>query len=431
MRKIFRQRTMADGSTEDAKKLALWMLMPDGSQRTLTTEEKREENDLPEGVRVFRADKVRDAGKLEGRDFVFSFLGENIEPGDKHSWRGDRAEMQRLYRADRLLRTTETLAYKYFLDDNWGVERTNYWEDTAGKIPDMRYVVETNEKVISRCILMTTDPGDLVFDPTCGSGTSAFAAERWGRRWITTDTLRVALALARARVMGARYPFYLLADSREGQLKEAQLTKRVPSEAPVSGNVRQGFVYDRVPHITLKSIANNAEIDVIYDDYQQKLESLREKLNAALKQNWVEWEIPRDAGDGWSKDAKQLHADWWEQRVVRQRAVDASIAAKAESELLYDKPHDDKDKVRVAGPFTVESLSPHRVFALDDAGNNFDATSDSDADVRDAANFVQVILDNLKTERRAASAQGRQDYVQLAYAMARGAGMCRGSLHQR
>ena len=144
---------------------------------------------------------------------------------------------------------------------------------------------------------MATDPGDLVLDPTCGSGTTAYVAEQWGRRWITIDTSRVALALARARIMGARYPFYLLADSREGQLKEAEVTRTAPSSQPVHGNIRHGFVYERVPHITLKSIANNAEIDVIWDKWQAKLEPLREKLNAALKKNWQEWEIPREADD--------------------------------------------------------------------------------------------------------------------------------------
>ena len=115
---------------------------------------------------------------------------------------------------------------------------------------------------------MATDPGDLVLDPTCGSGTTAYVAEQWGRRWITIDTSRVALALARARIMGARYPFYLLADSRDGQLKEAEVTRTAPSSQPVHGNIRHGFVYERVPHITLKSIANNAEIDVIWDKWQ-------------------------------------------------------------------------------------------------------------------------------------------------------------------
>ncbi len=166
---------------------------------------------------------------------------------------------------------------------------------------------------------MATDPGDLVLDPTCGSGTTAFVAEQWGRRWITADTSRVALALARARIMGARYPYYLLSDSREGQLKEADLSRTEPSETPVHGDVRQGFVYERVPHITLKSIANNAEIDVIHDQYQQTLEPLRDQLNAALGETWEEWEVSRDAGGNWPEGAKETHARWWEQRIARQR----------------------------------------------------------------------------------------------------------------
>jgi adenine-specific DNA-methyltransferase len=397
VRKLFRERSMADGTTEDPKKLALWLINPDGEQRTLTTEEKRSETPLLNNAKVFRADKVRDAGKIDGRDFIFNFQGEDLIPGQKHCWRGDPEEMARLFRADRLLRTSETLAYKYFLDDNWGVERTNYWEDTAGKIPDMRYVVETNEKIIARCILIATDPGDLVIDPTCGSGTTAFDAERWGRRWITIDTSRVALALARARIMGARYPYYLLADSKEGQLKEAEVTQTAPSSRPTRGDIRQGFVYERVPHITLKSIANNAEIDVIWEKFQEKLEPLREKLNKALGKKWEEWEIPRKKDDKWSAEAKNIHAKWWEQRIARQKEIDVSIAAKAEYEYLYDKPYEAKKTVRVAGPFTVESLSPHRVLGVDENDELIDSLAESKSGYGELQSFVQMILENLKT----------------------------------
>ena len=116
-------------------------------------------------------------------------------------------------------------------------------------------VIGSATRAIERCILMT-GPGDLVLDPTCGSGTTAYVAEQWGRRWITIDTSRVARALARARIMGARYPFYLLADYRDGQIKEAEITRSIPSEQPTHSNLRHGFVYERVPHITLKSIVN-------------------------------------------------------------------------------------------------------------------------------------------------------------------------------
>jgi adenine-specific DNA-methyltransferase len=246
---------------------------------------------------------------------------------------------------------------------------------------------------------MTTDPGDLVLDPTCGSGTTAYVAEQWGRRWITLDTSRVSLALARARIMGARYSYYLLADSRDGQLKEAEVTRSAPSSQPTRNSIRQGFVYERVPHITLKSIANNAEIDVIWDKFQEKLEPLREQFNKALGKSWQEWEIPREAAAKWPDAAKKLHADWWKIRIARQKEIDASIAAKADFEFLYDKPYEDKKKVRVAGPFTVESLSPHRVLGVDENDELIDPngiadTQDGYGEERD---FAQMILENLKT----------------------------------
>src|SRR5882762_1699206 len=174
---------------------------------------------------------------------------------------------------------------------------------------------------------MTSDPGDLVLDPTCGSGTTATVAEQWGRRWVTIDTSRVALALARARIMGARYPFYLLADSRDGQLKESEVTRTAPSTQVSHGNIRLGFVYERVPHITLKSIANNAEINVIWEKWQAKLEPLHELLNASVKETWQEWEIPHEADAKWTAAAKKLHAEWWQTRIARQKEMDASIAA--------------------------------------------------------------------------------------------------------
>lgn len=242
---------------------------------------------------------------------------------------------------------------------------------------------------------MATDPGDLVLDPTCGSGTTAYVAEQWGRRWITIDTSRVALALARARIMGARYPFYLLADSREGQQKEAEITRSAPSSQSTYGNIAHGFVYERVPHITLKSIANNAEIDVIWDKFQTVLEPLREALNKTLGKQWQEWEIPREADAKWSEEAQKLHADWWQQRIARQKEIDASIAAKAEFEYLYDKPYEDKKKVRVAGPFTVESLSPHRVLGVDEEDELIDHVAETQAEY--GQDFASLILANLRT----------------------------------
>jgi adenine-specific DNA-methyltransferase len=243
---------------------------------------------------------------------------------------------------------------------------------------------------------MATDPGDLVLDPTCGSGTTATVAEQWGRRWITIDTSRVALALARARIMGARYPFYLLADSRDGQIKEAEITRTAPSIKPVHSNIRHGLVYERVPHITLKSIVNNVEIDVIWEQWQAKLEPLRAKLNAALKRQWPEWEIPREVEKTWPEAVMKLHADWWQARIERQTEIDASIVAKAEYEYLYDKPYEDRRKVRVAGPFTVESLSPHRVLGVDENDELIDGVKEGGVEYGAKKSFPEMILENLK-----------------------------------
>ena len=300
------------------------------------------------------------------------------------------------------------------------------------------YVVQTSVSVIERCILMTTDPGDLVLDPTCGSGTTAYVAEQWGRRWITIDTSRVAIALARSRLMGARYPYYLLADSPEGQRKEGEVTRTAPKSAPTRGDIRYGFVYERVPHITLKSIANNTEIDVIWERRQPAVEEARHQLNAALKgqakpfkiesggraganidftatgevrlpsgelapaNGFMEWEIPREAPEPWPVTAKEALQRFWECRINRQKAIDASIAAKADNEYLYDKPYADSNRVRVAGPFTVESLSPHRTLGVDWNDELIDALAAADGKRRlidpgrGVTDFAHMILENLK-----------------------------------
>jgi adenine-specific DNA-methyltransferase len=196
--------------------------------------------------------------------------------------------------------------------------------------------------------------------------------------------------------MGARYPFYLLADSRDGQLKEAEVTGTATSSQPVHGNIRHGFVYEKASHITLASIANNAEIDVIWDQWQAKLEPLRKSLNVALKKTWQEWEIPREADAKWPDAAKKLHADWWQARIIRQQEIDKSIAGKAESEYLYDKPYEDKKKVRVAGPFTVESISPHRMLGVDENDELIDCLADSKLGYGAKEHFAQMILENLR-----------------------------------
>jgi len=304
--------------------------------------------------------------------------------------------MRRLALADRIYVGKDQIGLvRYFSD--FGLQPISNWWDGFGGAPDQVYVVQTNERIVERCLLLATDPGDLVLDPTCGSGTTARVAEQWGRRWITIDTSRVALALARARIMGARYPFYLLADSRDGQLKEAEVSRTAPSSRPVHYKIRHGFVYQRRAHITSAVVANDAEIDVIRDNWHAKLEPLREALNAALKKAWQEWEIPREADDKWPEGTKKLHEDWWQARIGRQRDIDKSIAAKAEFEYLYDKPYEDRKTVRVAGPFTVESLSPHRVLGVDDNDELIDPLQEASAEYGAKQSFPQMILENLKT----------------------------------
>ncbi|GBE53741.1 modification methylase DpnIIB [bacterium BMS3Bbin14] len=315
----------------------------------------------------------------------------------KRYWSTSTVGMCRLQKAGRLLIVGDTLRYKRFLKDFDVLPISNLWSEQLSE-QNKSYVVQTASKVMERCILMSTDPSDLVLDPTCGSGTTAYVAEQWGRRWITIDTSRVALALARARIMGARYPYYLLADSRDGQLKEAEITRTVPSEAPTHNNIRQGFVYQRVPHITLKSIANNTEIDVIWENFQEKLAPIREQLSVASgqKKTLEEWEIPRERPVDWPQNTQPLLTAFWQQRIARQKEIDASIAAKADFEYLYDKPYEDKKKVRVAGPFTVESLSPHRVLAVDENDELIDPQQ-AGATPGDETDFVSMILENLKT----------------------------------
>lgn len=312
---------------------------------------------------------------------------------------GSTPGMQRLKWARRLVGGQGHLNYKRFLDD-FGLTQLSNWWDALGGVANAIYVVQTSEEIVRRCILMATDPGDLVLDPTCGSGTAAVVAEQWGRRWITIDTSRVALALARARVMGAKYPYYLLADSREGRFKESELTKRPPVDTASHGDVRQGFVCERAPHIMLSTIANNAEIDVIWEEFQVKLEPLRHHLNTALSKKWEEWEIPREVGSGWPDNAAKFHAEWWELRIARQKKIDESIAKKADVELLYDRPYEDRGRIRVAGPFTVESLSPHRVVPSSDSSHVADAAGSTfrlPKGTEQLTDFTTMILDHLKT----------------------------------
>ncbi|MGB3055813.1 MAG: site-specific DNA-methyltransferase, partial [Acidimicrobiales bacterium] len=288
-----------------------WIVQADGTRRSLTATEV-EAGVVPEGSRVYKPDNI--TSQRPPGDFPVTFEGRTFRPG-KGYWKTGEDGMARLIAAGRLHTAKNSIQYVRYADDFGYSARSNVWTDTGtGNFTDDKvYVVQTGSKILERCILMTTDPGDLVLDPTCGSGTTAYVAEQWGRRWITTDTSRVALALARTRLMAAKFPVYLLADSAEGAKRESDLTGVPDMRGEFGGDIRQGFVYKRVPHITLKSIAQNPDIR-----------------------------------EGMSREE-----------------IDRAIAKHADVELLVDQPYVDTKKVRVSGRFTVESLSPHRLIEDD------------------------------------------------------------------
>lgn len=297
--------------------------------------------------RVFKRSDLASSGYTPSCTFDIDFDGQVFEPVSGKSWRTTRSGVERLMHADRLFVLGKKLYFKMYHSDFGMRSLENSWADTI-EFERKWYVVATTRTIIDRCMLMCSDPGDLVLDPTCGSGTTAYVAEQWGRRWITIDTSRVALALARQRLMGAKFPYYLLADSDEGRQKESQLTGAALPAAMPTHDIRHGFVYERVQHITLKSIANNPDI---------KEGMTREEIDRAIKRH-------------------------------------------AEFELLYDKPYESNAKVRVTGPFTVESLSPHRSLAF--VGSAFDGSGALNSDVDDdasrgEASFEQTILANLRT----------------------------------
>ncbi len=231
---------------------------------------------------AFKRSVLKSAGYTPTCIYDFTFEGKRVIHTGRKSWRTNQVGMTRVAQASRLLRLGKNSIYfRHYYRDSPMKQLENTWTDTAAGFSNTKvFVVQTNDKIVARCVLMTTDPSDLVLDPTCGSGTTAYVAEQCGRRWITIDTSRVALALARSRIMGARYPFYTLADSQEGQQAEAKLSGREPADGPTYGDVRQGFVYERVPHITLRDIANNTEIDAIWEARQPAVEKALAALNS-------------------------------------------------------------------------------------------------------------------------------------------------------
>jgi adenine-specific DNA-methyltransferase len=379
--------------------------LEDGTRRSLSREERDGILPLASDARAYQLTSLISSGIRTNTTAEWEFRGSRYHSGLNSNWKTSLQGLSRLARADRIESRKTTIAYVRYLDDFAAFPVANIWTDVAGAT-GIIYVVQTSATIIQRCILMATDPGDLVLDPTCGSGTTAAVAENWGRRWITIDTSRVALTLARARLMGAKYEFFHLKDSKEGAAEEGKLTGKPPANGPFSKDIRQGFVYERAPHVTLKSIANNQEIDLIWDRYQAQLEPLRAALNTATGKAFEDYQIPRDAVPSWSEAAKTAHAEWWRLRRERQREIDASIARNADVEYLYDRPIKAKGVVRVAGPFTVESLSPHRVLPLGEdpylaemleAGEDVSTQPEAPAEPASSTDFASVVYENLLT----------------------------------
>jgi len=308
---------------------------------------------------------------------------------------GETPGMERLKKARRLSAGRGHLNYKRFLDDFGCTQLTNWW-DAIGGAADAVYVVQTNEEVIKRCILMTTDPGDLVLDPTCGSGTTASVAEQWGRRWITIDTSRVALALARARIMGSTYPWFILSDSEEGLQYGSIPFYSSENKIIPSNNIKYGFIYEQQNHIVMSAIAGNAQIDEIWENWRMEIDSRLKHLSKETGSTLREWEITFDIPTELSHNSKSAWKDIWEAKTKRQKEIDKAISANSELKLLYDKPIVAPNKVRVSGPLTIESLSPHRTMIINEDDSLVDPHKQG-ATAEEATDFAQMILTTLRT----------------------------------
>ena len=343
--------------------------LPDFTRRRMTKKEKEDPTLLPEGSRRF---VDYQATSQSGNKGEYEFEGRVFTPPGDRGWVSNQEGLDRLAKQGRLLAFGKSLRYIRYARDFPGREITNLWTDTSGGRSEKAYVVETNPKVVQRCMLMTTDPGDLVLDPTCGSGTTTYLAEQWGRRWITVDTSRVALALARTRLMSAKYLYYRLEDTND---------------------IKQGFSYKTAAHIGLKGMAYNTEIDDVHAEYAEKLDPLRAEMNRLIGQNWKEWEVPTETDSEWDPELQKLHREWLSLKRDRQREMDVSTAKRGTNETLYDQPYEDRKRVRVAGPFTVESLSPH--FVLDPIDAETAAPTPTSSDV--SQDYHQHILEHLKT----------------------------------
>lgn len=374
----------------------------DGTSRPMTEAEKNNQVSLPKGAMPFASVAVNSNGRSKNTDQKVTINGKSYACPSTRHWSTNPEKIEAVSKYGYIEVQGSSPRRKDFFHHRPGKLVTNIWADTMGA-QDQVYVVQTNEKIVARCLHLATSPGDLVLDPTCGSGTTAKVAEQYGRRWITIDTSRVALALARTRIVSSEMPFFILKDSLEGQKKEREISGKISTEEFPRNSIKHGFVYERSPKISLKTIADNKELEIIFDNYQETLEPLLQQLNSALDQNWEEWEIPREADSNWPETAKSAHAKWWDARIARQKDIDDSIARNAETEYLYDRPCVDNSKVRVTGPFTFESLSPHKVMAVDDDGefvanvNEAERLLNASDHIDKEIDFGNVILEHLRT----------------------------------
>lgn len=344
---------------------------------------------IPAISRVFLGGPLTSQTPSESTTFEFELEGRKLKPS-KGGWKTNSVGMNRLIKSDRLISTREFVNYKMCLDDFPATSLGNLWSDTMGTAEqDKKYVVQTTIKVIQRCLLMTTDPGDLVLDPTCGGGTTAYVAEQWGRRWITIDTSRVALALARQRLMTATYSFYRVKDESPGAVAGEGNTE-------LAADPRKGFIYKTVPHITLKSIARNVTLDPIFARHEPIMEERLAALNTALKsvtseirrkleaklavkertegkksvtdadrrrwslpkEAWMPWEVPFDTDDDWPEDLRNALTAYRQVWRGKMDEINACIAGNAEQEELVDQPDVVRHVARVSGPFTMEAVMP-------------------------------------------------------------------------
>jgi adenine-specific DNA-methyltransferase len=327
--------------------------------------------DSEQRSKIFKRSVLTSSGYTPSCTYKFNALGAIHQPLSGKSWRTHSIGMSRLVKANRIIALGENPYFKQFHSDFSLIQMENSWLDTAAGYSDQKvYVVQTSDRVIERCMLMCTDPGDLVFDPTCGSGTSAYTAEKWGRRWISCDTSRVAITLAKQRLMTSSFDYYELKYPNEG--------------------LKSGFIYATQPHITLGGVANNPEIDVIYDRMHPLIESELESLNFELRigkappftpnegvrkgekidfknDQLNEWEVPFDWQNVWPAPAKNAFENYHNARIRMQQKINESVSAHAEQETLYDQPKISKNRLRITGPFTVEAVPFPSVKSLDEA----------------------------------------------------------------